>query len=205
MTQVETPKSALRLWIIMCLVLAGACNVEAFCQSRNQEVQEPLSAIPVPQRARLIERLRLLVEYQTTRQWDKMYDLSLTSIRGERNEEDFIRLFQSIEAEPSFSTLLSFAPTEAITIDRSQDGGAWEILGCARYRRGESIVQLKSGVTAELRQGEWFFSEVGVVTQVDGPEEPCPLQPQQHGQTAARSSSRCRSSIVRRSSDGRQR
>lgn len=195
-----------RLSVASCIVLLVLCSLETLGQSRDRVAHEPLSSIPAHQRARLIERLNLLVVYQGTRQWDKMYDLSTASIRGEKDKEAFVEHRRKLEIDPSISTLLAFVPTEAIPIDEWQDGGAWELFGCAKYRQRGNIVQVKAGARAELRQGEWFFSEVSTATQIDGPEEACSIQPtQQTSQTAARSSSRCSAASDKRTKEGRQR
>lgn len=170
-------------------------NLEIVAQSRNQEARGPLSSVPTHQRPRLIARLNLLVEYQGTRQWRKMYDLSTGSINRKQSREAFVENQQKLEPDTSVSTLLAFTPTEAITLDESHDGGLWEIFGCARYREKERIVSIKARVTAELEDNEWFFSEIGAATQIDGPEEPCSMQERsiaKTGRTATHSSLRCR-------------
>lgn len=201
MTHTKTSKSTSMFSAALCLVLLVLCNSKALGQARNQDVSDPLLPIPVHQRARLIERLNLLVEYQRAQQWDKIYDLLTASIKGGRSREDYANRRRELEDSLPISTLLAFVPSEAITVDESRDGGAWFILGCAQYQRKGKNVQIKSGVTAELQNNEWFFSEIGAATQIDGPEEPCSTQKrpaQQAGQTATRSSSRCRSSSVKR-------
>jgi hypothetical protein len=93
-------------------------------------------------------------------------------------------------------------------VDESQDGGAWLVLGCAQYRRSEKMMQIKSSVTAELQNNEWFFSEIGSAIQIDGPEERCSIPeqpPRPHGRTADRSSSRCSATSGKKDSDGWQR
>jgi hypothetical protein len=180
--------------IALCLAMLPLCNSSAQGQSHKLGVRDPLSPIPVHQRTRLIERLNLLVEYQNAQQWEKVYDLLIESIKGRRSKKDYANSRREVETIAPISTLIAFVPTEAIPIDQWQDGGEWQLLGCAKYHRKGGIILLKSAVGAELLQGEWFFTEVGVATQIDGPEEPCsmPKQPsQQTKKTAARSSSCC--------------
>lgn len=169
-----------------------------------------LKNIPIPenQRARLIEGLNLLIEYQSARDWERVYDLLTDSIRGGRSRQDFANSRRELENITPASTILAFAPTEAIPVDEWQDGGAWQILGCAKYRRKGGIRQLKSAVEAVLRQGEWRFTEIGVATQVDGPEEPCSTPKQRarrNVRTAARSSLRCLGANNKKTKGGRQR
>jgi len=147
-------------------------NLEILAQSRNQEIREPLSSVPARQRARLIKRLNLVVRYQGARQWDKMYDLSTASITN-KEKKAFVEHQERLEPDTNIYTLVAFAPTEAITLDESDEGGLWEIFGCARYREKKGMVSIKARVTAEFHNNEWFFSEIGAATQIDGPEEPC--------------------------------
>lgn len=201
-------KSTSILSAVLCLVVLVLCSFEALGQSRPQEAREPLASVPAHQRARLVERLKLVVEYQGMRQWDRLYDLLTESIKGGRSREAFANRRREIEIKPPISIILTFVPTEAITIDESQDGGAWFILGCAQYRRNGSVIRIKSSVTAELQNNEWLFSEIGAATQIDGPEESCAMperSSQQTKQTAARSSSRCSTASNKESSASRQR
>jgi hypothetical protein len=161
------------LSVVLGVAVLVLSNFITVGQSSNQNVRDPLSPIPVKLRPKLKERLNLLINYQGARQWSKMYDLLTASIKGGRNRDDYANWRRQSEIIPPISTLLAFAPTEAITIDQSPDGGAWFILGCAQYRRRGRMVQIKSGVTAELQNNEWWFSEVGTATQIDGTEEPC--------------------------------
>lgn len=187
-------KSKLVFLVALCLAMLPLYNSNAQGRSHRQGVRDPLSPIPVHRRARLTERLNLLVKYQNAQQWEKVYDLLIVSIKGQRSREDYANRRRELETITSISTLLAFVPTEAIPIDEWQDGGEWQLLGCAKYRRKGGIIQLKAAVGAELRQGEWFFTEVDVATQIDGPEKPCSIPkqpPQKTKQTAARSSLHC--------------
>jgi hypothetical protein len=170
------------------------CNTTTQGQFRKQGTNDSLSSVPVLQHPKLIERLNLLIEYQNTEQWEKVYDLLIRSMRGGRSRADYASSRREMESITPRSTLLAFVPTEAIPIDAWSGGGEWQLMGCAQYRRKEGIIQLKSAVGAELRQGEWFFTEVGVATQLNGPEEPCSTQVKstpQIGQITAQSYSYC--------------
>lgn len=87
--------------------------------------------------------------------------------------EDYIIQRRKSEVTPAISTICSFTPTEVITTDESPNGGAWVVFGCAQYRRADGFAWIKSNVTAEFENDEWFLSEIGPATQLDGPEEGC--------------------------------
>ena len=170
-TRVDKTSSGLPMVVI--LIFLALCSLETLGQSPGGKAHDLLFPIPKHQRAKLGNRLNLLVGYQGARQWDKMYDLMLPSTRANNRRDAFVEHQQKLEVEPSISILLAFAPIEAITVDDAPEGGAWFILGCAQYRINGSIVRIKSGVTAELQNNEWFFSEISAATQIDGPEETC--------------------------------
>ena len=162
----------LALVVLGTLVLA---NFEIMAQSRNLEANGPLSPIPAKEHPKLIARLNLLVEYQGKKQWCQMYDLSIASINNNESRKAFVDHQQKLEPATSTSMLLSFTPVESIIVDKGKDRGLWEIFGCARYRENGRILDIKARVTAELQNNQWFFSEVGASTQIDGPEELCQL------------------------------
>ena len=178
MTYTKVRKLVSLLLIVLCSSALTQRSSAVLGQSCGKAVPDPIMSVPAPHRAKLKERLSLLVEYQSARQWDKMYNLLTTVIRGGRSREEYANWRRGVEVTSLSATILDFVPSEAITVDVSSDGGTWFILGCARYRRKGTMVRLKSGVTAELHSNEWLFSEVGTATQIDGPEEPCSISVQ---------------------------
>jgi hypothetical protein len=58
-------------------------------QSGPQDVFSPIEST---RRARLAERLRLLVQYQKTKQWEKQYGLLAELINRSQSKRDFVDL-----------------------------------------------------------------------------------------------------------------
>jgi hypothetical protein len=156
-------------WLLLC----AAIGLSAGSVKHTQKKPEPLAAIPSALRAAFVERLKLLVEYQSTGQWDKMYDLMPSSILQGMSKEEFVNHRQKLDIDPRISTLIDFTPTESSLVGQTENYGQWTIPGCAEYKRNGRTVHIKAGMAAELEKDKWFFTEVAVSTQIDGPEQPC--------------------------------
>ena len=158
--------------IIVCIGLFSLASHAAHAKS-YREKKQPLAAIPSPLRMQLLERLKLLIEYQGERKWEKMYDIVAPSTLHGISREQFVREQESMDTDPDISTLVDFIPEESILTSKSEESRLWMLFGCADYKRHGKLVHIKAGLSAELYSHEWFFSEISTVTQVDGPEEPC--------------------------------
>jgi len=158
--------------IVVCIGLFVLASNAAHVKSYGEKKQ-PLAAIPSPLRMQLMERLKLLIEYQGQRKWDKMYDIVAPSTLHGISREEFVREQESIDTDPDFSTLVDFIPEASILTSKSEDSGLWMLFGCADYKKHGKLVHIKAGLSAELYSHKWFFSEISTITQVDGPEEPC--------------------------------
>jgi len=76
-------------WAFIVMMLAAPA---AYAQNTNSKAFE---AIPPPLRQRLVERLALYVEYQRSRQYDKLYDLlswsTIQRVYRGQSKEEFVR------------------------------------------------------------------------------------------------------------------
>ena len=141
-------------------------------QAKNQDAFAP---VPVSLRARLIERLKLLVDYQRSQQWEKQYDLLSVLVTQGKGKEEFVKLSRDWSAQGLGTTLLDFTPKAVVVRSGSLDHGEWTIYGCAKVREQQKrTVQLYASVDAHRENGDWFFSQVGVITPIDGKAKPCP-------------------------------
>lgn len=169
-------------WGFACLLAVLLC-VPAYGQADDEDV---FASVPTTLRARLVERLKLLIEYQRAQQWQKQYDLlSVAATQGDSREEHIARL-NRVYAEGLGDILIDFTP-RAVTYGSGAPFDA-AIFGCVKLREKGRIVELHGSVEAYRENDDWFFSPIGVVTPVDGKPQPCPYSKQS---TAARPSSRC--------------
>lgn len=122
-----------------------------------------------------MERLKLLVEYQRTQQWEKQYELlSISSIQGSNKEEYAKRNRHWYTEVVPGDLILDFVPRATTVHEASTDARWWTIEGCAKYREKGRVVELHASVDAYRERGNWYFSTIGVITPIDGPPQPCP-------------------------------
>lgn len=163
-------------------------------QAKDQDVFAP---VPTPLRARLVERLKLLVEYQHTQQWEKQYDLLSVLVTQGDSKEDHVRRLQRWYTEGLGDVLVDFTP-KSVTYEGGGPSDA-VIFGCAKLRKNGSVMKLYASVEAYREKEDWYFSSVGIITPVGGQPEPCP-----YSSAVARPSS-CSATRGKGSSERRQR
>jgi hypothetical protein len=149
------------------LLLASSLGLPLYSHAKTQE---PFAKVPAPLRARLIQRLKSLIDYQREKQWEKLYTLlSVTSTQGE-SKEDFIKRNQRWYTEVAPDDLiLDFHPRDTVVHESSADTGRWIIYGCAKVREKG----LQASVEAHRERGDWYFSPVGIITPIDGDPKAC--------------------------------
>lgn len=166
----DLPNNKIVQWLC-CLLLTSSLCLPFHGQVKRQG---PFAEVPAPLRARLVQRLKNLIEYQRGKQWGKLYILlSVTSIQGE-SKEDFIKRNHHwyTEVVPD-DLILDFHPRNTIAHESSANAGWWVIYGCAKLREKGRIVELKASVEAHRERGDWYFSQVGIITPIDGKPTPC--------------------------------
>ena len=179
------------------LLLAALCCVSARGQAQDADVFAP---VPADLGASLAERLKLLVEYQRTQQWEEHYDLlSVTSTQGESKAEYAQRNRRWYAEVVPEDLILGFTPRATTVREPSANAGWWTIYGCATLRQKGRVVALSASVDAHREGGNWYFLPVGVVTPIDGQPKPCP-----HSGTAARPSSLSEVAREKKARRGRQ-
>src|SRR6266480_4301030 len=72
----------------LCLLLLVLCCMSAYGQIKDQDVFAPMPAVL---RAGLVERLKLLIEYQRTQQWEKQYDLLSIAVTQGNSKEEYVK------------------------------------------------------------------------------------------------------------------
>lgn len=177
------------------LLLLVLCCMPANGQIKDQDVFAP---VPAALRTTLVERLKLLIEYQSTQQWEKHYDLLSIAFTQGTSKEEYVKRNRHWYAEVVPEDLiLDFAPKATTVHESSPDAGWWTIEGCAKFRKKGRIVELYASVDAYRDRANWYFSSVGVITPIDGNPQPCP-----YSSNTARPS-RCKAMSGKNSNDER--
>ena len=117
-------------------------------------------------RERLIERLNLYVEYERTRQYEKLYDLLLESVATPTNlsRDAYVEASKKTIAKGYRSVLLEFKPTDTLNLSlNDEDIVRYDIWGTAKVDDGEKIFERDAAIEARWINGDWYFSGVADV------------------------------------------
>ena len=141
--------------------------IPASSQTKEQKKEQKVfAAIPENLRARLVERLNLYVEYERTKQYEKLYDLTLESVATANplSRNEYVNISKKAIAERHRSVLLKFKPTSTLNFALDdKDAPIYQIFGTAKVDDGEEIYEINAAIDARLINGEWYFSGVGSV------------------------------------------
>jgi hypothetical protein len=164
-----------RKWVLCSAVIVLVVFFTAFVFGQRK-TKTPFAAIPESARPRLIARLKLLIKYQHELRWPNEFDLlSNLYLQGENEEKQkYVKNRKRYFALGYIDRLVDFTPRATTGPPELMDDGEWVIHGCGRWLVKHRIVKYDSSVIAVRQRGDWFFSEVTIVTSVGGPPEPCP-------------------------------
>ncbi len=112
--------------------------------------------VPANQRAHLAERLKQLVEYRRTKQYDRLFEM-LPKVHTQHPDLTKEQFLSDIRMQGK-AHIVDFVPeytTENPTID-----GEYAIYGCAKVREGWSTKKWQAATYVSLENGEWYFSDI---------------------------------------------
>lgn len=162
------------LYFLSCSLLFGVSFLSVYGQVQKLK---PLDSVPKALQARLAERLKMLVEYQSNKLWEKQYELLSFRIVQDESKERYAKRnenwYTNVVPDDLF---LDFTPSETTAHESSAESGWWTIYGCAKLRQKKRFVELRASVDAYRESGDWYFSTIGVITVVDGEAKPCTCQ-----------------------------
>lgn len=154
---------------IKCLLVTLVIVASAQGQIPDPDVFRP---VPVALRSRLVERLRLLIEYQGGQQWENQYEILSALVTQGESKEDHVKRLERLYAERLTDVLLDFTPKSV----SYRGGGPSDVVifGCAKLGTAGTVKEFYASVEAYREKGDWYFSPVGVITPIDGKPKPCP-------------------------------
>jgi hypothetical protein len=164
-------KYLFRFCTILCLALLFSFNNQAGGQSEGEDA---FLSVPETQRTQLIERLHLLVEYQSQQQWGKLYDLLSVTFTEEKSKEDFIRTFERWYDQGLGVNLVDFTAKSIATHDSSEENGWLTISGCAKVKGASGIAEFHAALDARRENSDWYFTPINLITPVGDKPQPCP-------------------------------
>jgi hypothetical protein len=144
----------LKLITATCLLLTLAHPLSATAQADS--VDEAFASVSEPFRTRLVERLRLMAEFERAEQWDELYDL-LIKPRDE-SKEAFIERRQRDSINQETKWLIEFVPQKVDQEKPDRSRADYRVVGYAKVRERGCVVKRRGVVYAFLRDGEWYYS-----------------------------------------------
>lgn len=149
---------------IAILILIVALTTGAYGQEKDV-----FASVSEPQRARLVERVNLLIDYYRSKQWSNLYELMSSSMLQGKSKEKFVKEFDeraknNSDALPTNFIVQSFTPNAGI------DG---VIYGCAAYQSRGRVENYLAGIEAQWEKNNWYFSTISVILPIDGKPKPC--------------------------------
>ncbi len=141
------------------VLMLSLCTLSTEGQGADRSV---FDAVPNARRAGLVERLRLVMDYQRARDWSHIYDLLKRPISlpdsPNASREEYVSLNRKLDSQGKF-VLLEFTP-EAVGFWGNETDGTAIILGCGKYQDGHRKVKYRSDAQLNLIGGEWYFSSI---------------------------------------------
>jgi hypothetical protein len=150
------------MWLFIVCALA-ACG-----RAQQREIFAP---VPLELRARLLERLKLLVEYQKTQQWSKQYELLAAEITKVDSKEAFVTNTERAYKQGERMPLSDFAPFRVDYLE-GKTYKLWFIFAGSQVVEKDRKVSMLTVVRAYRENDDWFFSPVENVAPA-GVGNPC--------------------------------
>ncbi len=148
-------------------LFASVMLVPGYSQTKEQKKEQKVfAAVPQHLRARLIERLNLYVEYERTKQYEKLYDLLWEYVvdPNSLSKEDYVKASKKTIAEGYRGILLEFKPTDTLDLSLNDEGEVrYDIWGTAKVNSEGEIYEKDAAIEARWINGEWYFSGVADV------------------------------------------
>lgn len=131
------------------------------CQTKDDHI---FKRIPADSRPQLIARLNLLLAYDRTRQFGKLFELLssewLSQSGTPSDKSGYIAFREASAAKTSGWNLLSFKPV-SVSVAISNEPGVYTIRGRAKLqsRASNRTSEEDYFIEAQWKNSEWYFSE----------------------------------------------
>jgi hypothetical protein len=153
------------LLAVLILTFSGLCGGQLKSELGSDRDEKVYNLVPISDRGSLREAVDRFVKLQTSRNWNKLYDLLDNQRKVSR--EHFVREIRG-------NKLLRFVPQAAAFVPPE---GAWLITGCGFFKptqvaNGKGVF---SSVHARKTDGGWRLTPVAIVLLKDEPggTRPC--------------------------------
>jgi hypothetical protein len=136
---------------IVCTLVVLCLTIPVSSQVTNSK---KFHAVPRATRDRLVERLNLYIEYERTRQHEKLFNLLSDAYISNQHLTRERYLQYRLK-----DTLVEFKPNAVIKSPIRENVNVFEIHGIAKFQRGNKIVAEDRLLEARLQDNDWYFSD----------------------------------------------
>ena len=158
---------------IIRIVFAALAGCVASGAAAHSDESALFECVPPAHRESLQLRLADLVRAERAKDWDSLYGLLDREdyLRGQ-SKDDFIR--SRTELDEAGRSVVTDFDVESCRPDSAGFENRYEVWGCAETQWKGKHHHWRSCVTAYLKDGQWYFSEIlTTFTAVDGPPASC--------------------------------
>ncbi len=155
--------------VAFCLILL--CAISGLVGAQDDE-QKAFAAVPESVRARLLERFQLPVLYETTEQWDLLYDL--LEPRYVKGKDEYVAQRRRNSLPSAEKWISGFVPEGTEGAYSTKLPADYKVVGYAKVKERGCLVKRKGFLYAFLQNGEWYFS--GFIVELPtshSPSAPC--------------------------------
>jgi len=144
---------------VVALVLAGGFGTRVCGQD---PLDKAFDTVPVAQRAQLVRSLRTLIDYEKTRQYDKVFDLLYKGQQaGDQNptRESYSATRQKTSVH--HGTIKEFVPIMVVDVTlKDGDPITYRVTGHATVESKTHTIKKEMTLFAKLENDTWRFSEL---------------------------------------------
>jgi hypothetical protein len=158
--------STIRHWQTYFLSCILTTFLIANCAHGQDNEKKVFDIVAEPQRAQLIQRLKLYVEYERTREYEKLYGLlsktTLERVFKGQSIAEFVTASRKGDAENTSVRILDFTVTN---IDKTtkEDADVYNVCGTAKLCEQGKLIEKQIVIYAQLQNGTWYFSTLADV------------------------------------------
>jgi hypothetical protein len=157
------------------------CLAASFCFSQDSD--RDVSAISAADRVRIMERLKLLIQYQKSQEWSKQYELLTIKLKRAEGKQDFINRTRQAYTRWGRKPLLDFEPLGVRFLKVGEKDDVLYIVGCSELSDNGKKIHESSLIEAYKERNDWYFSEIHSVGS-GREDDPCFASPAAKGPIA---------------------
>jgi hypothetical protein len=149
-----------------CFLIAGMLMLTTAYAVNAQRNEKVFAVVPESQRAQLVERLKLYVDYQRSKDYEQLYGLlskaTIDRVFKGQTLPQFVAAFRKGDEERTSVTILDFKVTN---VEKTTEDGVdlYKIYGDAKLRQHGEEVDKQIVIGAQWQDANWYFTTLSDV------------------------------------------